>query len=123
CLLPFHYCFKSRAHRHFRFAITDVAAEQTIHGSCFFHVALYVFDRSLLVRSQHVLKSVFKLTLPGSLGREREASNQFPFSVEPQQFVSHIAHGALGFRFRLLPAEAAQSIKRRLMAFSARGPL
>src|SRR5689334_13968852 len=81
---------------------------------------LHIFDRSLLVRSEHKRKTIFKLVLPGRVGSERVTADEFPLGVETQELVSHVAHCAFGFCFRLLPAEAAESIELRLVTFGTR---
>ena len=65
-------------------------------------------------------KAVFKLALPRRVASESVTADEFPFRVETQQLVGHIAHGAFRFGLCLLPAEAAESIELWLVSFSAR---
>ena len=50
-LLAVHHRLERRAHRDFRLAVADVAAEQPVHGRGRFHVALDVGDGGLLIRA------------------------------------------------------------------------
>jgi len=51
--------FERRAHRDFRLTVTNIAAEQAIHGRFAFHVALDVRDRSVLVVGFFKFERVF----------------------------------------------------------------
>src|SRR5438045_2323850 len=119
-LLSFHHRLERSAHCYFGLAITDVAAQETVHWHRLFHVFLDVLNRRFLVGSEHESKTIFKLLLPRRIGRERVTADEFSFRVKTQQLVGHVAHGALCFGLRLLPAETTQSIELRLMTFSAR---
>ena len=101
-------------------AIKGIAAQQTIHRRRCFHVVLHIFDRGFLIGRQRVFKTFFEFALPGSVNWKRVTLDQLALSVKPQQLVRHIAHRALGLGFRLLPADATQTIERRLVGFSAR---
>src|SRR4029079_7481738 len=90
------------------------------HRHGLFHVFFHVFDRGLLVWSEHEWKAVFKLILPRCVGGERVTADEFSFRVKTQKLVGHIAHRALGFGFCLLPAETAETIELWLMSFRAR---
>ena len=47
-LLAGNGAFERRPHRNFRFAVADVAAQQTVHRTRRLHIALDLFDRLLL---------------------------------------------------------------------------
>src|SRR5512138_1032948 len=51
------------------------------------------------------------------------ALDELALGVQSQQLIGHVAHGALGFRLGLLPADSAKFVERRLMTLSARVPL
>ncbi len=57
-LLAVIHRFVGGAHGYFRLAVTDVAAEQAVHGLRAFHVALDVFDGGSLVVGGVVLEGV-----------------------------------------------------------------
>ena len=119
-LLPFHHSFESSAHCHFGFAVTDVAAKQSIHRRRLFHILLHILDRRFLIWSQDVFEAIFKLALPGGVCGESITTNKLALSIQTQKLVGHIAHGPLGFGFCFLPTETAESIQTGLLSFRAR---
>ena len=63
-LLAVHHRLERGAHRHFGFAVADIAAQQAIHRRRRFHVALDVGDGLRLVDREVPLERVFELALP-----------------------------------------------------------
>ena len=112
-LLAVHDGLEGRAHRDFRLAVADVAAEQPIHRRRGFHVGLDVGNRRRLVRRQIVRKAAFEFLLPVRVCGERVAGNGFTRGVELEQLFGHVAHRLLDARLGLLPRLAAQPIDGR----------
>ena len=119
CLFAIHHGFERGAHRYFRLAVPNVSTQQTIHWRRRLHVALHIFDSGFLIRCEGVLKPFFEFALPGRVLRKRVSLNQLALGVQTQQLVCHIAHRPFGFGFCLVPAETAETIERRLVAFRA----
>ena len=112
-LFAVHYRLERGAHRHFRLAVSDVAAEQTIHRDRRFHVALDVGDRGHLIGRQLVRKRVLEFLLPVRVGGKSMAAHRLSRRVELQQLLGHVAHGLLHARLGLLPGGAAKAIDWR----------
>ena len=113
-LLAVHHRLERRAHRHFRLAVADVAAQQAVHRRRRFHVALDVGDRGSLIGRQLVLERILELLLPVRVGAERVARHGPTRRVELEQLLGHVAHGLLDLGLRAFPRGAAQPIDGRL---------
>ena len=111
-LLPIHDDLERRPHRHFRLAVSDVAAEQPIHRRWHFHVSLDVSNRRRLIGRQLVRKRALELLLPVCICREGVPRHGFALGVELQELFGHVAHRLLDARLRLLPRRPAQAIER-----------
>ena len=112
-LFAVHYRLERGAHRHFRLAVSDVAAEQTIHRDRRFHVPLDVGDRGHLIGRQLVRKRVLEFLLPVRVGGKGMAAHRLSRRVELQQLLGHVAHGLLHAGLGLLPGGAAKAIDWR----------
>ncbi len=112
-LLAVHHRLEGRAHRHFRLAVADIAAEQAIHRRGRFHVALDVGHGAGLIHRQVPRERRFEFFLPVRVGRERVARHCLARGVELQELFGHVAHGLLHARLGLGPRRAAQPIERR----------
>ncbi len=111
-LLAVHHCLERRAHRHFRLAVADVAAEQAVHRRRRLHVALDVGDGVLLIDRQLPLECVLELLLPVAVRTEGVTGDGFARGVELEQLLRHIAHLFLDPRLRLLPRRPAKLVQR-----------
>ncbi len=80
-LFAIHHRLERRTHRNLGLAVSDIADYQPIHRDRRFHVALNVVNRSGLIDGQIERKRVFEFVLPGSVGRECVARDQFSFGV------------------------------------------
>ena len=58
------YCFKGGPHRDFGFAVTYVAAKQSVHRNLLLHIGFYLLIRSGLVGSLLIRERFFELYLP-----------------------------------------------------------
>ncbi len=105
------------AHRHFRFAVANVAAEQAVHRCCFFQIFLDVGDGGALVCGLFKLKGIFEFTLPGAIGSEGEALGGFALGVKSQQLVGHIFQRFPNAGFSRCPGRAAQPVECGFGAF------
>ena len=112
-LLAVHRGLEGGAHRHFRLAVADVAAEEPIHWGGRLHVGLDIRHGRLLVGCQLVLEGVLELLLPVRVGAEGVAGHGLARGVELEQLLRHVAHGLLDFRLGALPRDAAQLVDRR----------
>ena len=101
------------AHSDFSLAVTDVAAEQTVHWHGGFHVLLNVGDGGDLIVSFVVIERVFELALPLRVHGVGMAVRHFALCVELKQLVGHVAHGLLHACFRLCPLGATKAAQRR----------
>src|SRR5256885_3704584 len=108
--------FERRAHRDFRFAVTNIAAEQAIHGRLAFHIALDVRDRGVLVVGFFKFERVFKLALPVAVRRERKALRRLSRRIKFQEFVGHVLERLANTSFARGPGSAAELVERRFRA-------
>ena len=109
--------FERGPHRHFRLSVTDIAADQPVHGNRVFHVAFDIRDGCQLIRRFVVLKGFLEFLLPLGVRRKRVAIRQLAMRVKLQQFLGHIADGALDPGLSLDPRRAAQFVELRLRTF------
>ena len=112
-LFAVHHGLERRAHRHFRLAVADVAAEQAIHRRRRFHVGLDVADRGELIGREVVREGVLELLLPVRVGAEGMPDHRLARGVQLQQLLGHVAHGLLDARLRPFPRRAPEPIDRR----------
>ncbi len=110
-LLAVHDRLERGAHRHFGLAVSDVAAEQTIHRGRQFHVAFDVDNRRLLVGSEVPFEGVLELLLPVGIGAEGVPGYSLPGCIELQQLLGHVAHGLLDTRLGLFPRRPAKPVE------------
>src|SRR5438309_5436242 len=108
--------FERGSHRDFRFTVTNIAAEQAIHGRFAFHIALDVRDSSVLVVGFFKFERVFKLALPVAVGRERKALRGLSRRVEFEEFVGHVLERLANSGFARGPGGAAELVERRFRA-------
>ena len=97
-----------RAHRDFRLAVADVAAEQAVHGLGRFHVASDVGDGLRLVFGLVELERVFELANELVARGKGVAFGHLPFGIELEEFVGHVFHGLAHARFGLGPRLRAE---------------
>ena len=106
-----------RAHRHFGFAVADVAAQQAIHRRGTLHVALDVGDRGVLVGRLLKLECILEFALKISIGSEREALRGLARRVQRKKLVGHVFQRLTHARLAGVPSGAAQLVEHRLRAF------
>ena len=104
------------AHRDFGLAITDVAAQQAIHGELRFHVALHVGDGLRLVLGLVVFERIFELLHPLGVGRKDVTARGLALRIELEQLVGHVLHRLAHAGFRLAPCLRAKMIQDGLRA-------
>ncbi len=107
---------ESRAHRHFRFAVTNVAAQQPIHRKLRFHVALHVGDGLRLVTGLVVFERVLKLLHPFGIGWKNVPACGLALRIKFDQFVGHVLHRLAHTRLGLSPSLRAEVIQNWLRA-------
>ena len=109
--------FEGGAHGDFGFAVADVAAEEAIHRSGAFHVALDVGDGVVLVLRFLEFEGVFEFALEIAVGREGVAVGGFARGVEAEELVGHVFERFADVGFARVPAGAAEFVERGLGAF------
>src|ERR1700694_3426396 len=112
-LLVVLHSLERGAHSDLGLAITDIAAQQAVHGQRRFHVLLDLFNGLELVVGLVELKGVFELALPLSVNGEGVAFRGLAHGIELKQLIGHIFHGLLDARLGLGPSLAAQPAQRR----------
>ena len=85
-LFAFHHRFEGGANRHFRFAETDVAANQAIHRARLFHVVFGVDDGFELIGRFAKRKRMFEFGLPFRVGAEGVAGLRFALRLHAPAF-------------------------------------
>ena len=95
------------AHRDFRFAVSDVAAKQAVHGLRHFHVALHVCNCKVLIFSLAVFEGVFEFPQPLIVLRKCMPLRRLPLCVQLQKLVSHVLHGLAHAGFGLGPLSSS----------------
>ena len=89
-LFSLHHRFEGRANRHFGFAETDVAADQPIHRTRLFHVALGIGDGFELVGRFAKRKRMLKFNLPLGVGAKSVAALRLALGLEREHFAGVI---------------------------------
>ncbi len=105
------------AHADFGFAVTNVAAEQAVHGLGGFHVAHDILDSLGLVFGFVEFEGVFEFAEPFVARRESVSDGGFALGVELEEFVGHVFHGLADASFCLRPRLRAQMTEDGLGAF------
>ena len=113
-LLVVAQSLEGSAHRNFGLAITDVAAQQAIHGELRLHVALHVGDGLRLVLGFAVFERIFELLHPLGVGGKDVTPRRLALRIELEQLVGHVLHRLAHAGFRLAPCLRAQMIQNRL---------
>ena len=102
-LFSFHDGFEGGANGDFRFAETDVAANQPIHRARLLHVALRCRDRGELVRRFAKRERMLEFALPFRVGPKGVAELRFAFSLHGEHFAGVIENGGDGVFLRARP--------------------
>ena len=110
--------FERRPHRHFGFAVADVAAEEPIHRAFDLHVVLDGGDGGELVGRFAIGKRGVEFVLPGGVGGIANAGPRRPHRLQLQHLDRQIGHGLLG-RFLLLGPQPAADMRQRRLGFAA----
>ena len=76
-LLGVRNSLEGGAHGDLGLAVTDIAAEQAVHGGGAFHVPLNVGDGGILIGSFGEFEGVLELALPWSIRGKREPRGRF----------------------------------------------
>ena len=108
-----HHGFKSRAHGHFGFAVTDVAAKQTVHRLGPFHIAFDLGDASELILRFDMGKIILKFPLPFGVGAEGITSGFAALRVELDQILGDLRRRRFGLGFGFLPVAAVEVVDFR----------
>ncbi|OQA06147.1 MAG: hypothetical protein BWY66_02029 [bacterium ADurb.Bin374] len=107
------------AHRHFRFAVADIAADQPVHRRVCLHVGLDRHDRLVLVGGFVVGKPFLHLHLQLAVGREREAGTGVPLRIQVEQFARDQLDVSLHPPLLAFPDLRVQAVNRGAHAFHA----
>ncbi len=105
---------KSGAHRHLRFAETDVAADQAIHRFLALHLLDHGFDRRLLI-GRFLEREILRERVVGiAVEPELEPNPRFATRLHIEQFDGDVVDTLRRPLFRFLPLAAAEFMQRRV---------
>ena len=104
---------KRRPHRDFRLAVTDVAAEQTIHRLVGLHVRQNGFNGCRLIRRLRIGERTDEGAFPFDLRFEALAGRFLPHRFNTQHVRRQIPRRRSGGVLRLPPRHAAELAQRR----------
>ena len=110
---------KRRAHGDFGFAVTDVAADQTVHGFFALHAGEGFVDGALLVGGFFILEGRFEFFVHVVRRREGGAGARFAQGVKLDQFFGHGENRFARLGFDFFPSRAAETVECRLGAVAA----
>ena len=115
-LLRIRNRLERRAHRYFRFPVSNVAAQQPVHRQRRFHVPLHILNGAMLISGLLELKCIVEFALTIRLRWKRVPHRRFSFCVNARSWsaisVDRLLHSCLA-RF---PGRAAQPVQLRLYA-------
>ncbi|MNW49296.1 hypothetical protein D3C74_267070 [compost metagenome] len=114
-LLALNCRLEGRTDRDFRFAITYVAAEQTVHRTALLHILLDLLDRPQLIRGFLVREHPLEFLLLGSVLLEGIPRRGLPFGVQLDQIVGNVLYRGTDLVFHAGPFVAAQLVNLRLL--------
>ena len=118
-LLATHRDQERRAQRHFGFAETHVAADQTIHRLTGAEIAHDIVDRRELIVRFFIRKASAEF-VPQTFRRcDRFGRACRAHCRDAQQFLGHIAQALFRARFAALPGDTTQLVELSLGIFSA----
>ena len=106
-LIAAHDRLEGGTEGHLCFAVSHVAAEETVHRIGRLHIPTDVRNRGALSLRFLVLKGVGKLAAHIVVGVKGNAFGPFPFGVERDQLLGHFLGGGLGLRFGAAPVRPA----------------
>ncbi len=105
-LFAFSCTFKDRARRHFRFAVTDITAQQTIHRYILLHIRLDFPNAPQLIFRFDIREAVFEFSLPDGILAEGVPFECLTLCGEFEHFLGHVYNGSLSLGLRRLPLSA-----------------
>jgi len=103
--------FECSAHGDFCFAITDIPADESVHGVWFLHVAKHVLNGFGLVRCFFKLKVSLKLVEVAVGGGEGEAGVSLPGGIHLEQFCCHFQEALFDFCFGFFPTCSSKPVQ------------
>ena len=112
-LLSVPYGLEGGADGDLRFAVADVAAEETVHGAARLHVPLDVFRSLALVGRILVEEAGLHLFLPARVRGEGETLRELPRRVELEELGRHLPDCRLGLAAQGLPRLATDLVEAR----------
>ena len=113
-LLAAHDGLEGSAQCHLGLTKAYIAYNQPVHRAIAFHIRLYSFDGSELVRGFDIREGCFHIGLPIGVRGEGGAAGSFAFGIELQQLASNILHIPLGLALGTLPIGSAEPRNGRL---------
>ena len=117
-LLAVLHGLEGGAHGDLGLAVTDIAAEQAVHGLRGLHVVLDVGDGGDLVFGLVEVEGVVELALHVAVGRKRGADGGLALRVELNQLGAHVGHRFLDACLGLVPG-----LRSELVEFGRRAGL
>ena len=110
-LLAVRNALERAAKRNLRLAEADVAAEQSVHGAAFLHVALHLVNTSELIRGLIELEPALEVALHIRIGRKGVTLYLESARIELGELLCHILDRAAHARTGLLPVLAAELVE------------
>ena len=114
-LFAFHDGFENSPYRHFGFAVTHVAAKQSVHYLAAFHIAFYIRYRRKLVFGFGKLEIVFEFFLPGRVRLILVPFSALSRAVDFQQVDRHFFDALTNPVLNTLELRSAEFVQSRLV--------
>ena len=101
------HSFECRAEGNLGFSVANIAAQQSVHGTGFFHIRLDFRNAPELVIGFRVLKALLELRLPLAVRGKGKALCLLPGGIQRGQLFGDVFHGGFRAGFYLGPVRAA----------------
>ena len=118
-LSAIHDRFESRPQRHLGLAVTDITANEPIHGPGFLHIFFDCFDSDQLIFRLDVGESGLHILLPFTIGTEGVSIHCLTPCIQHQQIIGDLGHCLLGLGLHRAPICGSKSIE---MGAASPGP-
>ena len=118
-MLPFHDGEEGGSNRHFRLAVTDIAADEAIHGPFLLHVSENIFNGFVLIRSLLEWERGLKFAVEMIRRRKGMAFTHLAGRIDHQQLLGHRQNRFAGLGLNLLPRASPKPVQTGPRSISA----
>ena len=118
-LFAVHDCLEGGPHGDFGLPVSNIAAEQPVHGPRGFHIMLDRRDGVELIRCQLELEHILELLLPGRIHGVGVSLHGPALRIQLEQLVSHVSHRSFDPGLCSFPGSAPQPVQTWLSAAEA----